>query len=196
MNAEDVIKIFKECWTDLRSEYPKYRSRKSVDNFVAYWYEPDIQLHLAHKLMLKLPNGWVHQEALFRPEEARDWSRKRRPLRGRPPPGYYPDITIWDPLNNRYYLLAEVKWAYCTDDTLDLRKWQRGRQKINKSELPFYIGHLDQLRTYAHHSGAVAYICIIDEWYPQISKLLKKYAEPRVRILAEYVDREKIEKFL
>lgn len=206
MGFEKVRDLFEKCWEELVREYPEkayFASIKSARELRprSYWYEADIQLNLAHKLMQTLPYGWVHQEALFDPKRAEEWSKKGKRLRGRPPRAAKPDITIWNPIKNEYLILAEIKYAPAYEWSLDrIRRWQeRWGREMSKPERDWYLKDLDKLKRYMlnEYIGAKqGYICIIDEWYPNIKKILGKYSERKIKILAEYIDREEIEKYI
>ena len=111
LNQKKVVEIFEENWKELIKEYGEARM---VTTFCS---EADIQLHLAHRLLNKLPPESVHTEFPMPLEIERlshelfAWGRvKMRKY-------VKPDIVIINPLVPHVYLVAEVKftplyWSY------------------------------------------------------------------------------------
>jgi len=111
LSKEEVAKIFDESWKELVKEYGEARM---VSTFCS---EADVELHLAHKLLNKLPPWTVHIEFPIPLEIERLsdelWAHGRVGMRG----CFRPDIVIVDPLEPCPYLFAELKftpiyWSY------------------------------------------------------------------------------------
>lgn len=111
LSLDEVVKIFEESWKELIEEYAEARMEST------FCSEADIELHLAHKLLNKLPAASVHIEFPM-PFEIERFSNELWAW-GRVKMTEYikPDIVVIDPLEPRPYLFAELKftpiyWSY------------------------------------------------------------------------------------
>jgi len=105
LTLEKVVEVFEKSWDELAYEYEE-RIRAPI-----WCSESDIQLHLAHKLLNKLPKGYVHTELKIPLEvEKFSWSlwlggrvTAKKCIR--------PDIVIINPYRLVPKLIAEVKFT-------------------------------------------------------------------------------------
>ena len=111
LNLEKVVKIFEESWRRLIEEYPDARMRSVFSS------EADVELHLANKLLNKLPAETVHIEFYVPFKVERLYNELFRYGRVKMRGGFIPDIVIVEPLELSPYLFAELKffplyWSY------------------------------------------------------------------------------------
>jgi len=110
-SREGAVVIFEESWKELVEEYSEARKLST------FCSEADVELHLAHKLLDKLPPQIVHIE-LPVPLEIERFSSELFSLGRIKKVKYYkPDIAIMDPIELNLHLIAELKftpiyWSY------------------------------------------------------------------------------------
>jgi hypothetical protein len=139
LTHDQVVEIFEKAWSELCDEYPEKRERLN------FYSEADLQVHLARKLLDRLPSGWVHIEVPLRLGKIEEFSGHLwvygRPVRWREGEPYEADIAIVDPEDMYPCLLAELKYnpIYWSVDLLRhlvlSKRIKRETVQIVKSEL-------------------------------------------------------------
>lgn len=197
-SLEKVTKTFEACWEELVREYFEKR-------WTPIWCsEADVQLHLAHKLLNRLPEGCVHTELPI-PLDVEEFSWELF-LLGRVSRRkcIVPDIVVLNPENLSPILLAEIKfnsvywslnWLIGLETSEDeevirkivkflgnkiktIRGWQK--EGPSEPELEYFLGNADKLiqviKDFKSKTGetVAGYLCVIDEIYPDIEDRIKK----------------------
>jgi len=145
LSRKNIVKIFEESWQELTEEYPEARM---VSTFCS---EADIELHLAHKLLNKLPAESIHIEFPMPLEIERFsselWAWGRVKMRK----CFKPDVVIIDTLEPIPYLFAEIKftpiyWSYLPLYLATERKLNEEAVEEVKVGLKRTINYLEKLR--------------------------------------------------
>jgi hypothetical protein len=195
-SLEKVTKTFEECWEELVKEYSEKRWNP------IWCSEADVQLHLARKLLNRLPEGCVHIELPI-PLDVEKFSWELF-LSGRVSRRecIVPDIVVLNPENLRPILLAEIKfnpvyrslywlvapWLYeeiireivkfLGNDVEGVRNCQK--KGPSEQELEYFLRNVDKLiqviKDFKSKEGetVAGYLCVIDEIYPDIEDRIKK----------------------
>jgi len=166
-SQDQLSEIFERTWSELCDEYPDKREK------LGFFSEADLQLHLAKKLVDKLPSGWVHIEVPLRLKRVAEFEFDLF-LRGRPTKErakgrrYEADIAIVDTDEMYPCLLAELKYnviyssldflGYLTvskqlerDTVQAAKKWLRKLLRdlkdteIRTQDLEFLMSNVDKL---------------------------------------------------
>ena len=186
MNKREVKNKFEEIWKSFVDDYPVLRRRQ------AFFYEADLQLHLAHRLLEDLPDNWVHQECRISPSEV---DTGGRPLAK----GIIADLAIY-PKDRQYpFLIAEMKWwplsGEYEDDPKRYEEWLKWHKQLLGDEITtdawnYYVSNFNYFAKYIEKTGAYGYLCIVDEWHENIKTYLERFLKTprRFRIFAEYFD--------
>ena len=146
INRDKVVKIFEESWKELGQEYAE--KLRILSTFCS---EADVELHLAHKLLNKLPAESVHIEFPI-PLEIERLSRELFAY-GRVKMTEYvkPDIVVIDPLVADLYLIAELKytpiyWSYLPLYLAREKKLSKEDVEQVKKGLERSINYLQKIR--------------------------------------------------
>jgi len=196
-SLQKVVEIFKSLWEELAEEYGSKRRE------LAYLCEGDVQLHLASKLLSKMPDLYVHINLPIPIKVKRFY--KGLELLGRPPatPKEHikPDIVIMD----EYFspcLISEIKF---TPFYLGFIPRENLLSKVQKEELRKlltadinclerlrrdgpskkdidrqYLGNIGKLievlKNFKREEGidVAGYLCVIDELFPDLEERLKQ----------------------
>jgi len=226
LSQREVARIFEESWRELIKEYGEARMLST------FCSEADIELHLAHKLLKKLPSETIHIEfpVPFKVKRFATELLAHGRVIARPGEYFRPDIVIIDPLEGCPYLFAELKftpiyWSYLPLYLAEKKVLSKEDREKLKEDLRRTINYLKRVRqeeptqryieeTYfgvdkqghtnikklieiindfkeKEQETVAGYLCVIDEIYPNIEKMLqkaiKKYNPPRqFKILAQY----------
>jgi len=165
-------------------EYPVLRKKE------AFFYEGDIQLHLACRLRKELQSDWIHQEYRIHPSEV---DTGGRPLAK----GIRADIVIHPEDSEDPYLIVEIKWwplyGSYKEDPKRYEQWLVRHKKICGDDITararnYYMRNFKYFSKYVEKTGAYGYLCIIDEWHENIETYLKHFLKtPRkFKIFAKY----------
>jgi hypothetical protein len=194
-SLEKVTKTFEACWEELVREYFEKR-------WIPIWCsEADVQLRLAHKLLNRLPEDWVHIELPI-PLDVEEFSWELL-LTGRVSRRkcIVPDIVVLNLENLRPILLAEIKfnpvgWGLgwlvsgLSEEIIReivkvlgnkikrIRNWQK--EGPSEQDLEYFLENADKLiqviKDFKSKTGetVAGYLCVIDEIYPDIEDRIKK----------------------
>jgi hypothetical protein len=224
LSLEKAVVIFEKSWKELVGEYAEARTLST------FCSEADVELHLAHKLLNKLPHQTVHTQFAVPFETERLGGELLGLGRVKMKKCFTTDIAIIDPIEARPYLFAELKfvpvhWGYPglylahkkilpkeTIDELkralkrsigylqrmreveptqkDIEKIYLGLDKQNRTEVDKLIRIINDFEK-REQEIVTAYLCVIDEFYPNIKEILqkaiKKYNPPaRMKILTAH----------
>jgi len=145
ISLKKVVNVFEESWKELTKEYSEARM---VSTFCS---EADVELHLAHKLLNKLPPESVHIEFPIPYEVKRLYSELWGWGRVGAKKCIKPDIAIINPLEPKAFLFAELKftpiyWSYLPL-YLALKK-KLGKESVEEVEkgLKRTINYLQRIR--------------------------------------------------
>ena len=167
LSLERAIKVFEKCWEELTKEYWEGNARL-MSTFCS---EADIELHLAHKLLERLPYGSVHIEFPISLDVERLWEDLFSYGRVKARKYIKPDIVIINPtLPVSVYLIAELKFtpAYISflpllpailkimgkeymkslkngiKENIDYLQ-RKQKKELTKNEKKYYLGNIDKL---------------------------------------------------
>lgn len=145
MSLRDVVKIFEESWKELIEEYGEARTLST------YCAEADVELHLAHKLLNRLPSETVHTQFAAPFEVERLGGELLSLGRVKKRKCFITDIAIINPIEAHPYLFAELKftpiyWGYLGLYLAGKKIWPKETVEELKRALKRSIGYLQRVR--------------------------------------------------